>query len=170
MKQLLDQIIEATYKANAFFSKRPIRPTPGPPATAADLRRLDAHLASKGFQAPVSYKAALSAYNGIEHFLGRNYSLLSIDAIVGGKYEILEENEEEFPNLCGFVIAAGNTPTFMGFDTSTSPKGDGYEVSQVSDEGSEWRCKSFEAFLKQLLANLEQTIREEEADRANLKP
>lgn len=170
MKKLLDQLIEVTHKARAFYSKRPIRPTPRDPAGADDLRRLDVHLASKGLKAPASYKSFLSAYNGIEDLFARRFSLLSIDEVVGKKYEILEENEEELPNLCEFVIAAGDTSEFIGFDISTSATGDGYEVVEITAEGKESRHKSFESFLTDLLANLEQAIRDEEKDRANLKP
>jgi len=170
MKQLLDTIIEATFKANSFFSKRPIRPAPGPPASPDELRQLDAFLAGKGLQAPPGYRSFLSVYNGIENLLAKRYSLLSIEQVIGGKYELLEENEEEYPHLCQFVLAAGNTSNFMGFDIRTPASGNGYEVAEITAEGKEWRYASFAAFLQAYLANTEQAIREEEADRANLKP
>ena len=170
MKQLLDQFIEAKYKSNTFFSKRPIRPNPRGPASADELRRLDAHLSSKGLQAPDSYKACLAVYNGIENLFGRRYSLLSIDEIVGKQYELLEENEEEYPNLGAFVIGAGETSYFMGFDTSTPVTGKGYELAEITDKGAQWRFKSFEDFLTGMVADLEKTIRDEEQDRKNLKP
>jgi hypothetical protein len=170
MQALLDRIIEARYKANTFYYQNPVRPRPKGPASAADLQRLDTYLAAKGFVAPAAYRTFLSIYNGIDNILGLRYSLLSIDDIVISRYTVLEEIAEDFPSVSQFVIGAGDTPNVLGFDVSTSPAGDGYEVVEISDTGDEWRCASFEEFLHRLLANLEGNIRAQEGDRQNLPP
>jgi hypothetical protein len=168
MKELLDRIIEAKYKENSFFYDNPIRPKPGGPANGDDLRQLDLYLAAKGLTAPKAYRLFLSVYNGIEHVLGPSYSLLPVGAVIGEQYDILEENIEEFPNYCEFVIAAGNTPNFIGFDINTSSAEGGYEVVEVAADGGEWRLKNFEDFLISYLAVLERNILAQEKDRENL--
>jgi hypothetical protein len=170
MKALLDRIIEARYLANTFYYESPVRPRPNPPASPAELQRLDAYLASKGRVAPAAYKQFLSIYDGIENVLGRNYSLLSVDGVIHAKDAILEEIVEDFPNLCEFVIGAGNTPNILGFDVSTAPGGSGYEVAEISDTGDESRYASFEELLQRLLANLEKNILTQQKDRQNLPP
>jgi hypothetical protein len=170
MKALLDQIIEARYLANTFYYESPVRPQPNGPASAAELQRLDTWLASKGLVAPAAYKEFLSVYNGIENVLGRSYSLLSIDGVLQAKDAVLEEIVDDFPNICEFVIGAGNTPNILGFDVSTASGADGYEVAEISDTGDESRYTSFEEFLQRLLANLEKNILTQQRDRQNLPP
>lgn len=166
----MDRIIEAKYIENTFFYDSPKRPKPGDPASEDDLRLLDRYLARNNLRAPNSYKLFLSIYNGIEHVLGESYSLLSVDAVVGEKYKILEENIVEFPELCKFVIAAGNTPNFIGFDISNSPGEGNYPVVEVAADGSQWKLKSFEDFLLSYLAVLERNISAQIKDRENLAP
>lgn len=168
MKELLDRIIEAKYKENCLFYDHPIRPRPGKPASEEDLKQLDQYLAKKGLKAPDSYRTFLSIYNGIEDVLESAFSLLPIRAVVGEEYDILEENIEDFPDYCEFVIAAGDTPSFIGFDISASSPDGEYEVVWVSPEGDEWRSKNFEEFLASYLAILERNVRAEEKDRENL--
>jgi len=170
MKTLLDKIIEATYKANRFFDEDAQKPRPNGPASADDLRRLDAYLSAKKLVAPLSYKSFLSIYNGIPNLLGDSYSLLSIDDVIGENYSLMKEDIDKYPNLCQFVFAAGDTPNFMGFDVSKSNPEHGYEVAEITAEGGELKSKSFEEFLTSLLGNLEETIQGEEKDRENLGP
>jgi len=170
MKELLDRIVEVTYKADTFLYKKPVKAKPNAPASAADLRRLDAFLASHGFKAPASYKSCLSVYNGIQRFLSPEYSLFSVDEVIATTKLLSSRFDKEFPDLVQFVIAGGDTPNFMAFDVTTSAAGEGYEVGEVTGEGRGFRYKNFNKFLTELLANLEQTIREEEKDRKKLKP
>lgn len=170
MKELLDQIIETNYKADAFFYKKPIRALPNGPARVADLRRLDAFLASRGLEAPASYKSCLSVYDGIKGFLSPEYSLFSVDEVIERTEVWYSRFDDELPDLVQFVFAGGDTPNFMAFDVTTSSAGEGYEVSEVTGEGRGHRYKSFKKFLTELLATLEQTIRQEEKDRKKLKP
>jgi hypothetical protein len=168
MKNLLDAIIEAKYKQNTFLYREPIRPRPGPPATTNGLRQLDKHLEDLGLVAPSSYLMALSIYDGIEHFLGKGYSLLSVSEVIAGKQDFFPEDLEEFPDCCQFVIAAGKDPGFMGFDKSSSTSDGGYELVEVSPEGAEWRLKNFDDFLIEYLSVLKKSIEAEEKDRENL--
>lgn len=169
MKELLDQTIEANYRADTFFYKKPVRAKPHGPASVADLRRLDAFLAPRGFKAPASYKSCLSVYNGIEGFLAPDYSLLSVDEVITKTKEISASYDQEYPDLVQFVIAAGDM-NFMAFDVATSAAGEGYEVGEVTAEGKGPRYKNFKHFLTKFLANLEQTISDQEKDRKKLKP
>jgi len=168
MKELLDKTIEANYKADTFFYKKPVRAKPHGPATVADLRRLDAFLASRGFEAPASYKSCLSVYNGIEGFLAPDYALLSVDEVITKTKEI-SASYDQYPDLVQFVIAASDL-NFMAFDVATSAAGEGYEVGEVTAEGKGPRYKNFKQFLTVGLATLEKTIRDQEKDRKKLKP
>lgn len=170
MKELLDKIIDATYRSDLFFYKKPVRPNPNAPASTADLRRLDEFLASQGLEMPPSYRSCLSIYNGIQGFLAPDYSLLSVDEVIAMTKLLSSRFDDEFPELVQFVIAGGDTPNFMAFDVTTAPAGEGYEVGEVTGEGRGVRYQSFQQFLIELLKNLEQTIREEQRDRKKLKP
>jgi SMI1 / KNR4 family (SUKH-1) len=165
MKKLLDQIIDAKYEENTFFYAKPQRPRPNAPATDDDLRRLDTYLASKGLHAPPSYRMFLSIYNGIQNVLGDGYSLLSVDEVIEKKFTMMQENVDEFPTLCDFVIAAGDTPNFFGFDSATPAGGKGYQLVEISAEALQWRLVSFEDFLVALLAVMEKRIRAAQAAR-----
>jgi len=168
MKELLDRIIQAKYEENRYFYDDPTRPRPGKPATADDLRQLDAYLAKKGLEAPADYKLFLSIYDGIDEVFGRSYALLSVREVVADEYDLLPENVEEFPSYCEFVIATGDTPNFFGFDVSTSAADGGYEVVEVDADGGEWRLKNFADFLVSYLAVLEQRVENERRDREGL--
>ena len=160
MKELLDKTIEANYKADTFFYKKPIRAKPHGPASVTDLRRLDDFLAKSGLRAPSSYKSCLSVYNGIEGFLAPDYSLLSVDEVITRTKEIAESYDPDYPDLVQFVIAASDM-NFMAFDVATSAAGEGYEVAEVTAEGKGPRYNNFRQFLTTFLANLEQTIRDQ---------
>jgi hypothetical protein len=168
MKELLDRLIEAKYKENSFFYDKPIKPKPGEPPSKLELQQLESHLVKKGFKVPYSYKQYLSIYNGIENLFDRKFSLLSISEIVKEEFEILEENIEEFPSCCEFVIGAGDTPEFIGFDVSKFSGNDGYQVVWIADNGEEWRLNSFEDFLTNYLSILERNVLIQEKDRENL--
>jgi hypothetical protein len=170
MKELLDKIVDVTYKADSFLYKTPVKAKPNGPASGADLRRLDAFLGTHGFRAPASYRTCLSVYNGIRGFLSPDYSLLSVDEVIAKTKLLSSRYDDEFPDLVQFVIAAGETPKFMAFDVTTSADGEGYEVGEVTGEGRGFRYKNFKKFLTELLRNLEQTVRDEEKDRKKLKP
>jgi hypothetical protein len=170
MKELLDQIIETNFKADAFYFKKPIRATPNGPASAADLRRLDAFLAAHKLEAPASYKSCLSVYNGIKGFVAPDFSLFSVDEVIERTTTWYSRFDDELPDLVQFVIAGGDTPNFTAFDVTTSSAGEGYEVGEVTGEGRGQRYRNFKKFLTESLATLEQTIRQEEKDRKKLKP
>lgn len=168
MKQLLDSIIEAKYKVGHFYRANPVRPLPGEPASQSDLERLDVHLASHGLHAPESYRLALSVYNGVEHMLANEYSLLSVNAVVNHEYDLLPEMNEYFPSCCHFVLAAGNTSAFIGFDVDAPTTDGGYEVVSITPEGTSSRKGSFQDFLEGYLAALRKKIASEEKDRQSL--
>jgi hypothetical protein len=169
MKELLDRIIEANYKADAFFYKKPVKATPNAPASVEDLRRLDAFLAARGLEGPASYKSCLAVYNGIEGFLSPDYALLSVDGVIAKTKQFSARFDQEYPDLVRFVFATDDM-SFMAFDVTTSSAGDGYEVGEVTLEGRGPRYDSFTHFLTKFLANLEQTVREQQKDRKKLKP
>jgi len=169
MKELLDKLIDAKYKADTFYYRKPVRARPHGPATVADLRRLDAFLASHKLKAPASYKSFLSVHNGIEGFLSPDYSLLSVDEVIARSKHLSAKLGKDYPDLVQFVIAEGDL-NFMAFDVTTSAAGEGYEVAEITAEGRGQSYKSFKKFLTDFLGNLEQTIRQEEKDRKKLKP
>jgi hypothetical protein len=168
MKELLDRIIDAKYRENTFYYDEPERPEPGPPAGAETLSRLDAYLAGKGLRIPPSYREFLGIYDGIKGVLGPGYSLLPVHAVVEEAYDVLPENQKEFPNLCEFVFAAGDTLNFMGFDVATGAADGEYEAVEVDADGGEWRHRSFRAFLEAYLEVLRGRVAAEEQDRQNL--
>jgi hypothetical protein len=94
--------------------------------------------------------------------------LLPVRNVIKNEFEFFEEDLEDFPSCCQFMIASAKTHTFMSFDVSSSSEGAGYEVVEVSSEGTEYRTANFEDFITKYLATLEQTIAEEEKDRQNL--
>lgn len=170
MRSLLDSVIEAKYQENTFFYDDPIRPKPGPPASENDLRELDAFLGSKGLRAPKDYRLFLSIYNGIENLLSPDCSLLTIAGVIAARYGIIEELADEFPNCVEFVIGAGNTPEFVGFDIGTGSADGDYEVAWVTGDMNEWRSNSFRDFLARYLAILEKRVSAQKKDRENLAP
>jgi hypothetical protein len=165
MRQLLEAIVEARRKENAFIDEHYVSPRPGPPASDSDLLRLDAHLASLGLQVPKAYRLALSIYNGIDHLFEEDFGLLSIDAVVERRYHLLRAVEKLVPSCCRFVIAAGNVPDIIGFDTSKPGSDGGYEVVSVGSDGSQWLTPTFEVFLTEYLAVRRQAIASAETDR-----
>lgn len=169
IKLLLDSIIEASYELDGFYRETPHRPKPGNPASATELKRLDAHLAKLGFRAPQSYRQALSIYNGIEDMLGTRYSLLSIDAVINKDYKLIPEMVQDYPSSSSFVICAGNTPDFVGFDVDTAADDGDYEVVWVMGDGSMSRDDNFESFLNGYLGALKKNIADEKKDRVKLK-
>jgi hypothetical protein len=168
MRELLDSIIEAKYRVGRFYRENPVRPLPGEPASQSDLERLDIHLASQGLHAPESYRLALSVYNGVKHMLANEYSLLSLDAVVNHDYDLLPEMHEYFPSCCRFVLAAGNTSAFIGFDVDAPASDGGYEVVSITPEGTSSRKKNFQEFLEGYRAALQRKIASEEKDRQGL--
>jgi hypothetical protein len=168
MRQLLDSIVEARRKEDSFLYEQPVFPEPGPPASESDLLRLDTHLASLGLQVPESYRMAMSIYNGIDHLFEEDFGLLPIDAVVERRYNLLRALEKMVPNCCRFVIAAGNVPDIIGFDTSAPAADGGYEVVSVGSDGSQWRTPTFEKFLTEYLAVRQEAIASEEKDRQGL--
>jgi hypothetical protein len=169
VKVLLDSIVEAKYEVGSFFRENPTRPKVGKPAGAPQLERLDKHLAKLGLHAPESYRVVLSIYNGIEDMLGQGYSLLSIDAVIDQDYELIPEMVKDFPSCSRFVICAGNTSDFVGFDTDTAAGDGDFEVVTVRGDGSTSRADNFESFLEKYLAALRKAIAAEKRDRDKLK-
>jgi hypothetical protein len=170
MKDLLDRIIEAKYKENSFFYDHPVRPKPGAPADEYQLGQLDDYLARKGLRVPPGYREYLSIYNGIESVFNYSLSLLPVAEVMRDDHGIVEETIDEFPTCCQFVIAAGNTPEFIAFDTATWHTELGYEAVWVTADTTEWRQKSFEDLLTSYLDVLERNISAQENDRKNLQP
>lgn len=168
MKETLDSIMKAKFKADSFFFEEPPRPKAGKPATLESLRELDHHFTELGLKVPASYRLALSIYDGIENFLGEGYNLLPVRDVIRNEFEFFEEDLVEFPNCCQFLIASAKTHAFMSFDVSSSSEGAGYQVVEVSSEGTEYRTDNFDNFINKYLATLEETIADEEKDRQNL--
>ena len=111
----------------------------------------------------------MSIYNGIEDMLGRRYSLLSIDAVINQEYELMDEMVKDYPSSSSFVICAGDTADFVGFDVDTAEDDGDYEVVTVRGDGSMSQDDNFESFLKSYLAAIKENITDEKKDRAKLK-
>lgn len=171
MKELLDTFIEAKAEENQYYSSTlGLRPQPGSSATEADLQALDEYLLAKDLYAPTAYKQFLRIYNGVELLL-YPLSLYPVSKVIG-KHEFIEAMFDEHPGCRDFVIAGGGrlSGDIVAFDVKSKSSNGDYEVVWLTESGGVERDPDFVSFLRAYLKVTEDTIAQEKADRANLKP
>lgn len=163
-RQLIDDIAEAEYTRQKYFQPDPPKPLPGPPATAAELSRLESHLKTQELNFPAPYRRFLEVANGVENF-ELNFSLLSADEV---RKPAIPGLQRGYPSLSRFIIGRSNSLEFLAFDPATLKKTNEMEVVWVSDDGEETRYDDFATFLAQHLEKLRADIKREEADRQKI--
>jgi hypothetical protein len=166
MKGVWDSIVEARAELGRFLDPPPPIPKFKPPATAADIVRLERYF---GFSLPDSYKKCLLWSNGVQNFVHRA-PLLSVDEIIAHNGQGWEVVEDLLPHLTRYVFVGGpDSDDFFCFDAGTSA-GPELEIARVDVNGGETRYPGFGAFLTQYAAALQKAVANEHADRANLRP
>jgi len=164
-KHLIEQIAEAEYGVQEFFSDEPRRPVLNEPATEQELARLDVYLGKDGLNCPPSYRQFLRICNGIQGFRP-DFSLLPIERVIKGPSA---DFKRDYPNLARFMIGRGDdTRQYMALNPEKA-KGEELEFVYVYDDGNEWRYPNFGKYLETLLGELSATLEKERADRKRKK-
>ena len=166
MRQLIQETVGAQHRAAAF--------TPGAglarlraPASADALDRLAKYLSANGLRFPPSYRQFLSITDGIDDLMDRyGVSFRSADEVIA---ESASDKAWARTPVHRFVIASGNSNSFVGFDPRTvAPDGE-MHVVLIDDIGDEDESDSLEQFLREQLDFFEDVVSGEQADRAGLK-
>ena len=163
-KKLIQDLVEAGYTLQKYVEDRPVRPEPGPPATAKELANLESYLSERKLPFPPSFREFLTICNGLKDF-EPNISLVSIKELMTPPHKSLLKG---YPSLSRFMIGRGDTLEFIAFDPETVRDGE-MEVVWVSDVGDESRDPDFSQLLRKRLAYFRRCIKREKADRKGLK-
>jgi hypothetical protein len=155
MRSLLQEIVTLHGAANVQYGLS--NPVPAPPASEADLARLDAYFAGHALTTPPSLREALAVHNGVEHLYGEDFGLLSVERIVTDEVRprLTPEARKKFAKGVKIIIGGGPTHEFMGLDLKSKPGADGeIGIVTVTIDLHAARAASLRAFLEQLHTTL----------------
>jgi hypothetical protein len=163
-KKLIEDIVKAEFTLQGYTEDDPVRPVPGPPATAAELAALESYLRGQQLPFPPSYREFLTLANGVRGFKS-NFSLVSADVVASPPHKSLVRR---YPALSRFMIGRGNSLEFIAFDPGKAA-GEELEVVSVADNGDESRYPDFGQYLHERLGQLRRSVELEQSDRKGLK-
>lgn len=164
MKKLIHEIVELNKAVNVYYPGLS-DPEPGPPASDNDLLRLDTYFSQKNLSTPVSLRDALRVCNGAKHLYGEDFGLLSVDEIVSGAIEMVDEAIEEFPTATDIIIGGGSTGEFMGLDLSKKTHDGEIGVLSVTADLFARSAMSLVSYLETLHQTLTESLESERRDR-----
>jgi hypothetical protein len=166
MRLLIEETVRAQHAAAAFTLGAGLACLRAPASPDA-LVRLARHLSASGLHFPPSYRQFLGITDGIDDLMDRyGVSFRSADEVIA---ESASDKAWARTPVHRFVIASGNSNSFIGFDPRTvAPDGE-MHVVLFDDIGEENESDSLEQFLREQLDFFQSVVAGEQADRASLK-
>jgi hypothetical protein len=156
-RRLIDSLVHAAFtlrsREHEVGEPTPTAPLPGPPASAAELKVLEAYLRERALRLPPSYRTFLKLCNGVKNFRPEPFSELSLLSIKEVMRHPHRSHLKRYPTLSRFQIARGESLEFIAIDAEHVHAGEP-EVAWVTAEGDEVRYRSFEGLLKARLKSL----------------
>jgi hypothetical protein len=145
MRLLIEEAVRGQHRAATFTPGAGLARLRAPASTEA-LARLATHLSANGLRFPPSYRQFLSITDGIDDLMDRyGVSFRSADEVIA---ESASDRAWAWTPVHRFVIASGNSNSFVGFDPRTvAPDGEMHAVL-FNDKGEENEADSLTQFLQ----------------------
>jgi hypothetical protein len=145
MRFLIEEAVRGQHRAAALTAGAGLARLRAPASTEA-LARLATNLRANGLHFPPSYRQFLSITDGIDDLMDRyGVSFRPADEVIAG---LANRQAWTWTPVHRFVIASGNSNSFIGFDPRTvAPDGEMRAVL-FNDKGEENEADSLPQFLQ----------------------
>jgi SMI1 / KNR4 family (SUKH-1) len=166
MKLLIDRIIEVGNELRGYHDMDDLA-VPNPPASAADLQRLQTKLG----RLPTAYLQFLSIYDGVSNFEWVDVDMCSAQYLL--EHDDLDESWIDagaFAKGDLLIIASSNFDAHnVAFLRKTADAAGEMKILNFDSGGPLTEHPDFETYLRERLAWLEESLANEKADRAALR-
>lgn len=169
MNELIETTMATQYEADTYSADEPTHAHRHPPATEAEIARLEVWLRSRGLSLPPSFAQFLRLNDGIDDYIPSMglalRSIAGIEAAAGS-----DENLAKMTAAYSFVFASGeDSSAVVGFVAGSEDATGEMPVEMLTESDDINRYGSFEKFLRDILKFYRDVVQGERADRAALK-